>query len=116
MTGALDPLDGTASGKTARNARTKLRRRLRAEGLSPAEVEAGVRQWEYARWYRINRAPITPPPAEPEQVDDRRFRPAAPDPLLKGAARASGATAAAVRRGRALTRDEYLRLTTEVAT
>lgn len=39
--------------------------------------------------------------------NDSAFRPSLPDSLLRGAARATGETARAVRRGRTLTRFEY---------
>lgn len=40
-------------------------------------------------------------------LDDSKYRPASPDPLLRGAGRAMGATAVAVRRSKAVTRFEY---------
>lgn len=41
--------------------------------------------------------------AQPEQPDDRRYRPGYVDPLLRGSARATGQTATAVRSGRTVT-------------
>lgn len=40
---------------------------------------------------------------QPDQPDDRSYRPRHIDPVLRGAARATGQTAAAVRRGRTVT-------------
>ena len=55
-----------------------------------------------------SRVKATPP--EPEFVDlpDRGYRPKQVDPILKGAGRATGATAKAVKRGTTLTRSEFL--------
>ena len=56
------------------------------------------------------RSHVKPMPAEPEFVDlpDRGYRPKQVDPILKGAGRATGATAKAVKRGVTLTRAEFL--------
>lgn len=45
--------------------------------------------------------------------DDRRFRPVTPDPLTTGPARATGITAKAIRRTKAITKHEYDRLVAE---
>lgn len=67
----------------------------------PAEREAEKRR---AAEYRARLEQET---YERLQPDDRRHRPTSIDPLTKGAARATGATAKAIRRTKALTKFEY---------
>lgn len=45
--------------------------------------------------------------AQPDQPDDRGYRPTHVDPILQGTARATGQTAAAVRRGRTVTKWQH---------
>jgi hypothetical protein len=119
----------TGNAETHRKARQRLRRELVALGLPEAEIEARIalkaKQQRRARlkaarrteraayeaerateaaaqraqWKQEAYARLCPP--------DRGYRPSSPDPLTTGPARATGLTAKAARRGKAMTRWEY---------
>jgi hypothetical protein len=87
--------------------RRKLRQELRARGVPEAEVERIVGALRYrqlverlgperARQVVLKELPDLPTP------DDTGFRPTRSDSLLTGAARATGETAAAVKRRRTI--------------
>lgn len=113
------------SAETHRKQRQKLRKRLRAQGLTAAEIERRVDELvrrqrarrrddgDYLHWYEIHRAVHRPRdhhPDSPDSPDDRGYRPARLDPLQQGPARVTAITALASRRRKALTRDEWARL------
>lgn len=107
----------TGSKKTHSEKRRMLRVRLRAQGVSEEEIAIRVEQRrveqlaarESARGLSSAIQALSQKETEAiwEQPDDRKFRPTTPDPITTGAARATGATAIAARRGKTLTKFQY---------
>ncbi len=88
--------------------RRQLRRKLEAQGVPEEEIERRLRAMQADQQRvrdvenhmrrleaRTDDAYVTP--------DDRGYRPSRVDPVLSGAARATGETAKAVRRGKTIT-------------
>ena len=99
-----DPTAGASRKSTHAKNRQRLGRRLRKMGVPEAEVQAILAR--RAADQRLQRE-IERKNAAPSEVDDKGYRPASVDPLLKGVGRVSGQTAKAVKRTKALTRTEH---------
>lgn len=84
--------------------RRVLRRKLEARGVPPEEIERMVGRLRVDQQQHRDIVAMREPVA---QVDDSKHRPAHIDPLLKGAARVTGQTAAAVKRGRTVTKYQH---------
>lgn len=126
-----------ASAKTAQTERRKFRRKLESWGMSPHLIticmdefrtrqkdkaagllpkDAGLcNHPEYLRLRKLHKGiEIRPKPAEPSYDEyyeslksDKGYSPPRIDPVLKGPARATGATAKAVKRQKTMTKFEY---------
>jgi hypothetical protein len=97
----------TEVGRLARRhsaKRTKTRRQLEARGVPPEEVERIV---ERLRVDQQQHRDIVAMREAETPVDDSKHRPTSVDPLLKGAGRATGQTAAAVKRGKTMTKYQH---------
>lgn len=104
------------NAKTHHKRRQRLRQRLRAEGVSEAEIatilerkrreQLATRETDPLKRHRLIHAEEIARAEAYTSPDDRGFRPTRIDPLLRGTARAVGATARAVRRGTTYTDDE----------
>jgi hypothetical protein len=106
---------GKRKGQVAhQKARQRLRRRLRDQGVSDTEIARQVERLRQRQAAAL-RAGVRPGDLEAVfdqthtalRLDDTGYRPTPGDPLLQGVARATGATAKAVRRRRTLTRYEH---------
>jgi Holliday junction resolvasome RuvABC DNA-binding subunit len=105
--------------KTNARKRTEFRRYLESLGYSPAEVERAVASREERRAAKARQADQEealdqahkpkPPAQEWEYLDDTGYRPTQVDSVLTGVARATGQTAAAVKRRSTMTSAQYYR-------
>lgn len=121
------------SKETHRKKRQRMAAALRRTGLAEARVQEIVAikraeqlQSRVVAQTRSSRQPVQPPSIAPTPApsdrylaqlqeetyarlcpDDRRFRPTSSDSLTTGAGRATGITAKAIRRKKAVTRYEY---------
>lgn len=102
-------------GKTHQNNRARLRKKLLAQGVPPDKVAAILaNKAERQHQQRIEERGAA---AERERIEeetykrlspnDSKHRPAPVDPLLRGAARATGETARAVKRGSTVAKWQY---------
>lgn len=99
--GADRPIVGTAT--THKKRLQTLRKKLRARGFPEEVIEEIIRRRREAHAARREWARGE----EPADLDDSAYQPTHVDPLLKGAARATGQTAAAVKRGRTITKHQH---------
>lgn len=91
--------------------RARLRKTLEAKGIPEAEILRASERMRLDQQAErdIMRTWLDTPRAE---LDDTGYRPTSPDPLTTGVARATGETAAAVRRGRTITKHQHESRTT----
>ncbi len=115
MRGKAKMVGEPGSAATHASKRKQLRRKLHAQGVpaekierimaaKAAEQQAARDAWEAGAERRQR---VQDETYARLQLDDRKHRPSTPDPLLRGAGRAIGATAVAVKRSKAVTRFEY---------
>jgi hypothetical protein len=103
------------SNETHRKNRQRLRKQLRKQGLTEAQIDAILankreRQHETrieARGREVEQARIERETYRRLNPDDRSFRPSSPDPLTMGPARVSGTVAKVVKRRTAVTKWEH---------
>ena len=102
-----------------RKRRARLRKRLEASGVAPEVIEriiAVKREDDLARCHGytpdrvLTREEILANTDDSLWPDDRGYRPSRRDPLLHGAARATGTAAKVVRRRYTITRYQYERM------
>lgn len=100
------------SSATRQRKRRALRKKWRAMGWSEERIADAIERYEFEHLVRVHgldEARQIVYDRQPDQPDDRRYRPKRTDPTLTGAARATGQTAAAVRRGRTVTKWQHER-------
>lgn len=105
---------GTANPNTVkvRNqiARRRLRDQMTAAGCTPEKITHALEKLRFDQLVAIHgkegAARILYKEAKP-QPDDRRYRPTSPPAELRGAGRATGETAAAVRAGKTITKWQH---------
>lgn len=99
------PTDNATLAKRDQRARGRLRKKLGAEGCDPALIDKlveAMRVKQLRARLGDERASRVLSDEAPRQPDDRGYKPAYVDPLLRGAGRATGDTAKSVRLRRGL--------------
>lgn len=93
-----------------REKRQAKRKKWRALGWTEDRIAAALERYEFEHAVRIHGLDAARQMAydrQPDQPDDRGYRPTHVDSILTGTARATGQTAAAVRRGRTVTKWQH---------
>lgn len=111
VAGLKEPVTGVSSSKVHANQRRALRKQLESDtACDPELIDAAVEQLRWRQLVERHGERVAAEMAyasQPDQPDDSRFRPSPVPPELRGAGRAVGESARAVRAGKTVTKWQH---------